>query len=191
MYIFVKEGGMMNEFIWVKQLKEGNTKALEKIIFEYNSYVATIICAILHENLYQIDVQGLINQTFFLLWKNKEKIKLEKCESIKYYIGAIAKNLAINEKRKVKQLLPLDEYSIGEVEDSYSQVELREILMSALKELDKDCQVILLKFYFEGKKITQIAAEENMTESSVKNKLKRSREKLKLILEKGGFLYEN
>ena len=181
----------MNEIILVKQLKEGNTKALEKIIFEYNSYVATIICTILHESLYEIDVQGLINQTFFLLWKNKEKIELEKCESIKYYIGAIAKNLAINEKRKVKQHLPLDEYSIGEVEDSYSRVELREILMSALKELDKDCQVILLKFYFEGKKITQIAAEENMTESSVKNKLKRSREKLKLILEKGGFLYEN
>lgn len=189
--MFIKEGGKMNEFELIQQLKRGDAMTLEKIISEYNSYVATIICTILHEYLCEVDIQGLINQVFFLLWKNKEKIEPEKCENIKYYIGAIARNAAINEKKKIKQHLPLDEHIIGEIKDTYSQIELREILMNALKKLDKDCQVILLKFYFQGKKISQIAKEENLTESSVKNKLKRSREKLRLILEKGGFIYES
>lgn len=51
--------------------------------------------------------------------------------------------------------------------------------------------MILLKYYFQGKKIKEIAEEENMPVSTVKINLKRSRSKLKKILEEEGFIYED
>lgn len=87
--------------------------------------------------------------------------------------------------------LELDEHIIGEVNEKLSQVELQIILSKAIKQLAKDSQIILLKFYFQGKTINQIAQEERLPEATVKTKLKRSREKLKEILVKEGFIYED
>lgn len=174
----------------MRQLKAGDQTIFENIIREYHSYVSTIVSSILYECLDEVDIQEIIQQVFYQLWSNREKIESEKYESIKNYIGAIARNLAINEKKRLKHDLPLDEHIVGTVNDTYSQIELRDVLLNAMKKIDKDCQIILLKFYFQRKTISQIAQEENITESSVKNKLKRSKERLKKILQEGGYVYD-
>ena len=46
---------------------------------------------------------------------------------------------------------------------------------------------IFKKFYYEGKKVKQIAKEMHMTNSNVKTKLHRTRKKIKEILKVGGF----
>ena len=46
---------------------------------------------------------------------------------------------------------------------------------------------IFTKYYYEEKKIKQIAKELNLSTSNVKTKLHRTREKLKKILRIGGF----
>lgn len=68
---------------------------------------------------------------------------------------------------------------------------MRELLLSALRELRTEYQIVLIKFYFQGKTIKQIAKEEKQSESTIKTWLKRSREKLKVLLMKGGVIYEN
>ena len=79
---------------------------------------------------------------------------------------------------------------MGEFPDSFSQVELRKLLLDALKELTAESQILLLKYYFQGKTLRQISEEEQQPLSTVKTKLRRSRQKLRSILEKGGFTYE-
>ena len=175
----------------LRDLKQGHANALENIIREYHPYVAKIICTILHEYLHEVDVQRMINHVFFRLWKSRERIDSSRPEAIKHYLGAIARNAAIDEKRKVISHLPMEEHILGTVNESYSQIELREVLISAIKQLDKQSQVIFLKFYFQGKPISKIAIEHGITESSVKTILSRGRKKLKTLLSEGGVIYEN
>ena len=163
----------------------------EKLVKQYHAYVVTIVYNILHGYLNEIDMQAVVNQIFFQLWNNMDKLDTEKYEDIKPYIGAIARNAAITERNKVMPHLELDEHIIGEVNEKLSQVELQTILSKAIKQLAKDSQILLLKFYFQGKTINQIAQEEKLPEATVKTKLKRSREKLKEILVKEGFVYED
>lgn len=185
-------GGVeMNEREITQKLIKGDSDALEIIITEYNSYVTAIVRTILCEYKNEADIQGLVNQVFFLLWKNCQKIDFSKCDSIKYYLGAIARNTAITEKRKFMKYSPLDENIFIEDTNPYSQIELREVILSAVKELDAKSQIILLKFYFQGKTIQKIAYEECLSQTAVKSQLKRSREKLKKILERGGIVCED
>ena len=163
----------------------------EKLVKQYHAYVVTIVYNILHGYLNEIDIQAVVNQVFFQVWNNRNKINQDKYEDIKPYIGAIARNTAISERNKIRPHLELDEHIIGELNGKLSQVELQTILSKAIKQLEKDNQIILLKFYFQGKTINQIAQEEKLPEATVKTKLKRSREKLKEILMKEGFIYED
>ncbi|WP_346910622.1 RNA polymerase sigma factor [Faecalicatena orotica] len=181
----------MNYIDIITRLKERDTKALEEIILEFNQYVAAIVYTILQGYIDEIDIQGIINQVFFILWEKAEKIDIKDYNDLKPYLGAIARNTAINEKKKITPTVPLDEHILGEINENFSQVELRAILLSALKQLSTENQIILLKFYFQEKTIKQIAEEEKQPESTVKTKLKRSKAKLKRILEKEGFIYEN
>lgn len=187
-----QEGGRrMDDMETMERLRKKEQKALEEIIKEYNPYVSAIVYKILCGYAAEIDIQGVINDVFFRLWENADKFDARKYTDLKPYLGAIARNTAINEKNKIVQNLPLDEHILGEMNDSFSEIEKKQILQSAMAQLSKKDQVILLKFYFQGKKIKEIAKEENMPLSTVKINLKRSRSKLKKILEEEGFIYED
>ena len=181
----------MKEREIIQRLANGDQKSLEIIIQEYNAYVFSIVKTILIEYKNEADIQGIVNQIFFRLWEKRGEIDFEKYDSIKYYLGAIARNIAINEKRKLIKYVSLDEKIFEDDTNPYSRVEMRTIILAALKELDLKSQIVLLKFYFQGKTIGKIAMEEEISETAVKSRLKRGREKLRVILEKGGIYCED
>lgn len=181
----------MNYVDLVTRLKRKDPEALEEVICQYNAYVATIVFNTLEGFTDILDMQAVINNIFFTLWENAEKIDIQNYFDLKPYLGAMARNISLNEKKKNISHLPFDEHILVTVNDEFSKIELREMLLSALKELRTEYQIVLIKFYFQGKTIKQIAKEENQSESTIKTWLKRSREKLKVLLKKGGFIYEN
>ena len=80
---------------------------------------------------------------------------------------------------------------IGNSARVFADIELREVIYSALQQLKTEYQIILLKYYYQEKLIREIASEEGIPESTVKTKLKRGREKLKEILIKECVIDEN
>ena len=117
-----------------------------------------------------------------MLWEKAEQIDTNKCEDIKCYLAAIAKHEAINERNKIRPHVELDENVIGNSAKVFADIELREVIYSALQQLKTEYQIILLKYYYQEKLIREIASEEGIPESTVKTKLKRGREKLREIL---------
>ena len=111
--------------------------------------------------------------------------------SLKSYIGALARNTALTEKKKLRHTCPLEEDILGEVPDHFHQIELRSMILSALKELNPEEQLVLLKFYFQSKAIQEIADESGQPLPTVKSCLQRSRKKFRKILEERGFNYES
>lgn len=181
----------MDDLKMMERLRKKEQKALEEIIKKYNPYVSMTVYNILCGYAAEIDIQWVVNEVFFRLWENADKLDTQKYMDLKPYLGAIARNTAINEKNRIVRNLPLEEHILGEMNASFSQIERKHILQSAMAQLSKKNQMILLKYYFQGKKIKEIAEEENMPVSTVKINLKRSRSKLKKILEEEGFIYED
>ena len=156
----------------IQRLKKKDQKALGEIIRLFHQYVASIICRILYGQTDQTDIQSVINDIFFRLWESADHIKAGQENNLKSYIGALARNTALTEKKKLRH-------------------ELRSMILSALKELNPEEQTGLLKFYFQSKTLQEIADESGQPLPTVKSRLQRSRKKFRKILEERGFNYES
>lgn len=63
---------------------------IESIINEYTAYVYKIVENIVGDSLVYQDKEEIVADTFYLLWKNQEKIST----NLKSYLAAIARNCA-------------------------------------------------------------------------------------------------
>ena len=100
---------------------------LEKIVNEYSLYVRKIIDNSSGESLSNEDKEEIITDTFFVLWKNQDKV----FSSLSSYIAGITRNL-IKEKVRKRQIT----YDISEFENiiEFSKADLFE---NEREEIDK------------------------------------------------------
>ena len=173
----------------IRRIQKGDESALAIIISEYHAYVGKIVYSILGSYSHKIDLQGVVNQIFFTLWHKANKIDPSKSVTIKGYLGTLARNTAINEKKKCIPDYQINDEVIADISDDFNQVELRLLLANALRKLNKDEQLILVLFYFQNEKIADISRITGIPASTVKSKLKRCKEKMKKFLEEGGNQY--
>ena len=162
---------------------------LEKIIDEYSGYIYTIIQNMSANIFNQEDIEEIISDTFFILWKNQNKIDKEK--SLSSYIAGIARNLVKEKLRKTNNNiindLECDFFDIQMIDLEYENREKIEIIkntMEKMKEQDKD---IFKLYYYGNRKINEISKILKITEFNVKSRLHRIRKKLKNELLKGGY----
>ena len=161
---------------------------LEKIIDEFSGYVHKIITnmAILSDE----DMEEIISDTFFILWKNKEKLDKEK--TLSPYIAGIARNLVREKTRVVNINIDISNYEnvLQDCEKMDMICEQREkisIIESTVKSMKEDEIFIFNCYYYSSMKIKEIAVILKISEFNVKQKLYRIRKKIKNELEKGGY----
>ncbi len=88
----------MKERKLIKDYKKDNNELdLEKIVDEYNSYIHKIIKNINYYRFSNEDIEEIVADTFFIIWKNKEN--LDENKKLSSYIAGIVRNL-VKEKRK-------------------------------------------------------------------------------------------
>lgn len=95
----------------IKIYKSGNELDLEKIINEYSNYICKIIENMANKYLVKEDKEEILADTFFILWKNKDKLEDDKILSS--YIVGIVRNLV----REKSRILSID-YDIQEYENT-------------------------------------------------------------------------
>ena len=113
----------------ISRLKNKDAKALEQVITEYN---------ILKSCASAPDIQGIVNQVFFQLWQNAEKIDTDRFHDLKPYLAKTARNAAINERRKKRAEITVEDELLGNVDDALKLTELRYILNSAVGRLSEE-----------------------------------------------------
>ena len=162
---------------------------LEKIVDEYSGYIYTIIQNMSANIFNQEDIEEIISDTFFILWKNQNKIDKEK--SLSSYIAGIARNLVkerlIKTNKNIINYLECDFFDIQMIDLEYENREKIEIIkntMGKMKEQDKD---IFNLYYYGNRKINEISKILKIAEFNVKSRLHRIRKKLKNELLKGGY----
>lgn len=178
----------MNKEKIIEEYIVKNNLDMEKVVDDYYNYISTII-----KNSYNFkaeDEDEMISDVFLIIWKNREKLRLK--EKFSPYIAGITKKVIYRKHKEINSSMGISQYEENMVDDFNidSIIEQREInncIANNLKEIGETEYLIFTKFYYEGKKVRQIAKEINMSASNVKIKLHRTRNKIKEILKVGGF----
>lgn len=163
---------------------------LEKIMEEYSSYVAKIIENMANPYLAKEDKEEILSDTFFILWKNKEK--LEDNKLLSSYLAGITRNLVKEKARVIPIHDPIEDYE-NKIFDKKNidmlceQREKTKMIKQTIEEMKEEEVEIFKSYYYGGKKIKEIAKFLNISEFNVKTKLYRIRRKIKQELEKGGY----
>lgn len=175
----------------LRQLRRGSEDALAQIIDQYTPYVAAIIWGMVSPVLSREDAEELISDAFLALWSAAEKVQPGKLKS---YLGAIARNKAKDALRKAACVLPLEEdeivFSSPDPERQLAEAEEREFIFAALESLGEPDRSIFIRHYYFCRSSAQIAEELDMNRITVQTRLRRGREKLREVMEKGGYEFE-
>lgn len=166
---------------------------IEKIVSEYSGYLLKVVSNICGTFLKQEDIEEIISDVFYVLWKNKQKLNLEK--DIKPYIASIAHNLTKKKMTKVNKFQVETELEENAIEDFRledlsnivdNHIKIGEV-ESILNELNKEDYNIFILFYYNSLKTKAIAEKLGISNMKVKTQLHRIRKKIKKKLEERGY----
>lgn len=127
---------------------------IEQIVKDYSGYIYKIIDNSFYQNLSKEDYEEIISDVFFVLWKNTDKLELQRPFSS--YIAGITKNLLRQKNRKTKKVLDIDDY-IDKIDDhinleiDYESQEKIDLLTKNLNGMKKDDKEIFQYFYYMRK----------------------------------------
>ncbi len=182
----------------MKKLKDYIEKEelnIEKVITDYSAFLYKNIKNHSY-NLKIEDIEEIIADTFFVLWKNYKKMDLD--DKISNYLIGVSKNILFNKLRKNKtkyNSLNLEDYkdiakTKDDVEKLYEGQDKMRFIENIVDNMDKESKEIFILFYYEQRKIKEISKILGVSEAKVKTRLHRIRKRIKKELEKGGYRYE-
>ncbi len=163
--------------------KNNNNIDLDRIIDDFTPYVRTVINNMSKNNLSYEDKEEILADTFFVLWKNKEKDIIY----MEAYLAGIARNLVKEKFKKSKITYNIDDYE--NVANYYDNIEIFSEEREKIEKLETSYKIlneteikILNLYYFSYKTLKDIAKQLKLSEANVKTKLFRIRKKLKKYL---------
>ena len=173
----------MNEAKALALLKKGNEEALEWFIDKYSAYVGTVVSNILQSSMSHEDIEEVTSDVFVTLWQSAEKLYPL---NLKGYLSRVARSLSMQKLRDKAIELPLDEDILILDDDSefdrLAREDQDEMVRKAVYAMPQPDKEIFLRFYFYCQSVSVIANEIQMNPSTIKTKLRRGRERLRLIL---------
>lgn len=140
------------------------------------------------------DAQESVNDTYLQTWRT---IPPKKPRYFYAFLAAICRNLSLNRldwnlaaKRKAEVVYLSQEMELcipdRRQEDHMESRQLRQVLENFLDSLPKEHRLIFLRRYLYMDTIAEIAARYGLSESNVKTRLHRTREKLRIFLQQEG-----
>ncbi len=168
--------------ILFNEIKNRNLKVYEALFSNYYPPLVRFAEGYIFDKQ---ECEDIVQNLFIYFWENAEKINLDL--SIKSYFFQSVKNRCLNHLRDLQihdrhNLLYL-EALINQ--DNYEELQDPEIIVkinAAIAQLPEHMAAIIKLKYLEGKKLTEIAQINQISENTVKTQLQRAKEKLRKIL---------
>lgn len=165
-------------------LKLGDEEALEWFIDRYSAYVGTVVNNILKGSMSHEDVEEVVSDVFVTLWRSASKLYPL---NLKGYLSRVARSLSMQKLRERVAELPLDEDILILDDDSLfdrlDKEERDEQVRKAVWSLPQPDREIFLRFYYYCQSVSEIAEQMKMNQSTIKTRLRRGRERLRIQLE--------
>ena len=177
-----------------------NELNIEKII---NDFSSSLYRFVKNNNYYgnnsyylnKEDIEEIVSESFFVLWKNYKKMNLS--DNISNYLCGVSRNILLKKLRNNKVFnknVNIEDYQNvldckKDVEDMFYEQEKIGFIENIVLNLDEESKEIFILYYYEQRKVKEISKILNISESKVKTKLYRIRKKLKKELKEGGYGY--
>ncbi len=181
----------MEEAELLEALRRGSTDALEQIIARYGAYVFTVVRNRACGQLTQEDLEEIVSDVFVALWQRPDCVRTD---CLKSWLGALARNKAVDRLRRITPLLPLDEDFLSlnsPLWETLAQQERAALVHASLKSLGEPDREIFLRYYDLCESTAEIARRTGLSVAAVKARLCRGRQKLKQFLTERGLSDEN
>lgn len=173
----------MTEAKALRELQCGSQRALEWFIDRYTPYVTTVIYNIIGGDMTAADIEEVASDVFLVFWKNAGKVKPI---SIKAYLGSVARITAKHKYREMGKSLPIDHdtlaISCDSPENGYIKKEQEQLVKRVVLNMKQPEREIFLRHYYYGQSVTMISEVMQLNVSTVKSKLSRGRDKLRIVL---------
>ena len=172
----------------IREYIKNNELNIEQIISDYSSY----ICAIIRNSSFTFskeDEEEIILDVYLTLWNNMQRLDINK--SMSAYIAGITKRLMLKKCRDRKQIENIDDFAEKltidqNIELDFLESQKNQMIINELEKMKKIDKDIFIYYYYEQRKVKDIAVILDISESKVKTKLFRVRKKLNKILNKEG-----
>ncbi|WP_026952835.1 RNA polymerase sigma factor [Algoriphagus mannitolivorans] len=181
----------------VVQLSNGDEKAFERLYFLFSEKIYHISRKM---NLCHEDAEGVVQEVFLKIWKNRSKLDPEL--SINAYLIAIVRSLIIKKAKKDARFYAFQQYKIPLLQQITSASADDEIIFSEFSMLTQEIieqlppaqKKIFQLRYLENLSVAEIAEQLNISKRTVENQIFRAtslvKEKLsKLKIISSGLLF--
>ena len=133
----------MNEEKLLGALRDGDMRALERIMKKYSGYVCTVAWNFSRGTLSNDDIDELSVEVFYKLWEHREKLDIRL--GLKPYLSAAARNAVKNRFRELppscEDIAEFEIPSVFSVEDQAELSDMMSVLNKGLEELpQKHCR---------------------------------------------------
>lgn len=183
----------MDEKKMLEGIRASQVASYELLIDQYAPYIARVVMKVSSNQLNKEDMEEVCADVFVKLWESRHTLTIKE-GSLKAYLGAMARNKALNKIRGLgsHEILPLEEDAI-EYETPENTLMSKESdylinkLVSTLPEPDRE---IFIRRYFYMEKLAEIAKHVGINPATVGTKLFRGKKKLEQLLKEVGERYE-
>ena len=175
----------------IKQYIENDKLNIEKVMKDYTNYLYVIVN---NKNfkLTQEDIEEIVSDVFLAVWKNQKQLDIQK--EMSSYLAGVVNHLYNKKLRNFKNLIDIEDYenqlqNTKNIEQEIEDRQKNHLILQEINAMKQEDQDIFLYYYYYAKSIKEIAKELHITESKVKSRLFRIRNKLKRKLGKRGYSY--
>ncbi|WP_459211682.1 RNA polymerase sigma factor [Aquimarina rhabdastrellae] len=171
---------------YINEVLDGNVNAFSVLVNRYKSFVFTIVYRLVKN---RDEAEEVAQDTFIKAYQSLKSYRGDAKFSTWLYTIAYRKSLDQIKKNKVHYTYTLieevNEGDAQEIENGLSYLEQKErtqIIKEGILKLPPEAAAIITFYYFEDKKVKEIATITGLTVDNVKIKLHRSRKQLYSIL---------
>ena len=168
----------------ILQVSEGDEYAFRILFDQYRDKIFSIAWKITGVRAAGEDV---VQEVFIKLWMNKEK--LAEVENLNAYVNTITRNHILNNLRKVayeqtflEDLIREQSVNIKKVSDPVLYNELQNLVHCAIQQLSPQQKKVFQLSRTEGLKHAEIAAQLNISRSTVKDHMVEALRSIKVFL---------
>lgn len=174
----------------IASFEEDGILNIERVISGYNAYIYKILRNSISN---EADIEEILSDVFIIFWKNYKRLDRE--TEIKPYLIGITKNLIKKKYRDYSvniENIELYENNIVShinIEELVENKEKSEIISDSLSNIKDIDRRVFIMFYYNQKKIKDIAKILKVSEAKVKIILYRVRKIIKKNLKERGYNY--
>lgn len=167
---------MIADFLLINRMKKGDDKAFDIFVQMYYEEILKYCTYHCFDKNYAED----LTQEVFLIFFTKLSEYHSRGKTLNY-LYTIARNLCKNFCKKKKER-PLEEIYSEEIQKDIEKITVQITVETAIDTLSYELKEVVILYYFQGHKISEIAKTLNISIPLVKYRLREARKQLKKIL---------